>query len=122
MLSELHTLNEIWIRAWLQKDDATVDRLMADDYVYVGPSGLVLDRLAILGIIRSPSYCLDYATRTDVVVRPIGSDAAVIRHRCQSAGAFEGTSFKEDHSCVMVCARRGAVWQVVMEQATPNSR
>src|SRR5258708_28032273 len=37
----------------------SVERLMADDYIYVGPNGLVLDRHAILRIIRSPSYRLD---------------------------------------------------------------
>ena len=65
MLAELQRLNETWNRAWLQKDAATVERLMAEDYLYVGPKGPVLDGPAILGIIRSPSYRLDRSTRTD---------------------------------------------------------
>ena len=48
MLAELQRLNETWTRAWLQKDAATVERLMAEDYLYVGPNGPVLDRPAIL--------------------------------------------------------------------------
>ena len=54
-MSELHDLSERWFQAWLDKDAATVERLAAEDYVYVAPSGLVLDRQAILAIIRSPS-------------------------------------------------------------------
>ena len=62
MLSELHGLSERWFQAWLEKDPATVERLMAEDYLYIGPSGLVLDRQAILAVVRSPSYRLDHGT------------------------------------------------------------
>ena len=122
MLAELHGLNERWNRAWLEKDAATVERLMADDYIYVAPTGFVLDRQAILAIIRSPSYRLDRATRTEVVVRAIGDDAAVVRHRSQSAGSFEGTSFEEDFGGVMVCERQVGQWRIVMEQCSFNSK
>jgi hypothetical protein len=48
----LRDLSERWFAAWLQKDAATVERLAAEDYSYVGPTGLVLDRQAILAVIR----------------------------------------------------------------------
>ena len=44
MLSELHDLSERWFQAWLEKDAETVERLMAEDYLYIAPNGLVLDR------------------------------------------------------------------------------
>jgi hypothetical protein len=122
MLSELHGLNERWNRAWLEKDAGTVERLMADDYIYVAPNGLTLDRQAILAIIRSPSYRLDQATRTGVVVRSMGHEAAVVRHRSQAAGSFEGTSFTDDHTCVMVCEKQAGEWQIVMEQHSFSSK
>jgi hypothetical protein len=120
MLSELEALNETWFQAWLHKDSATVERLMADDYVYIAPSGQTLDREAILEIIRSPTYRLDHGSRSEVVVRPVGTEAAVIRHRWQGAGSYEGTAFEDDHRCVMVCARVASTWQVVLEQCTAN--
>jgi uncharacterized protein (TIGR02246 family) len=116
MGSELHALNERWNRAWLERDAATVERLAAPDYVYVAPNGLTLDRLAILAIIRSPSYRLDGATRTEVVVRLLGPEAALVRHRSRAAGSFEGTSFTDDHRCVMVCEKQAGEWRVVLEQ------
>ena len=118
MSSELQHLSERWFQAWLEKDAATVKRLMAEDYLYIGPSGLVLDRQAILAIIRSPSYRLDYATRTEVVVRAVGQGAAVVRHRYQGAGSFEGTSFTDDHRCVMIWEKHTGEWQLVMEQCS----
>jgi len=122
MVSELHGLSERWFQAWLDKDAATVERLMAEDYVYIAPSGLALDRQAILGIIRSPSYRLDHGTRTEVVVRPLGHEAAVVRHRYQGAGSFQGASFTDDQRCVMVWGRQAGEWRLVMEQCSFSSK
>jgi uncharacterized protein (TIGR02246 family) len=118
MVSELHGLSERWFQAWLDKDAATVERLMAEDYLYVAPSGLVLDRQAILAIIRSPSYRLDHGTCTEVVVRAVGQDAAVVRRRYQGAGSFEGTAFTDDQRCVMVWEKQAGQWRLVMEQCS----
>ena len=122
MFSELHGLNERWNQAWLEKDGATVERLMADDYIYVAPNGLTLDRQAILAIIRSPSYRLDHGTRTEVVVRAVGQEAAVVRHRYQGAGSFEGTPFTDDQRCVMVWEKHDGEWRLVMEQCSFSSK
>jgi uncharacterized protein (TIGR02246 family) len=122
MLSELHDLSERWFRAWLEKDAATVERLMAEDYLYIAPNGLVLDRQAILAVIRSPSYRLDHGTRSEVVVRALGQEAAVERHRYQGAGSFEGTSFTDDHRCVMVWEKQAGQWRLVMEQCSFSSK
>ena len=46
MLMEVLGLSERWYQAWLVKDAATVERLMAEDYLYVGPDGFTLDRQA----------------------------------------------------------------------------
>jgi uncharacterized protein (TIGR02246 family) len=122
MLSELHGLSERWFQAWLEKDAATVERLMAEDYLYISPSGLALDRQAILAIIRSPSYRLDHGTRTEVVVRAVGQEAAVVRHRYQGAGSFEGASFTDDHRCVMVWEKHAGQWRLVMEQCSFSNK
>jgi hypothetical protein len=122
MFSELLDLNDEWNQAWLKKDDATVERLMADDYIYVAPSGMVFNRQAILDIIRSPGYRLDLSTRTDLVVRAIGPEAAIVRHRSQATGALEETSFTDDHRCVMICEKVAAQWRIVMEQHSYSSK
>jgi ketosteroid isomerase-like protein len=122
MFSELNGVDERWYQAWLENDDATVERLMADDYVYVAQNGLVLDRQAILAIIRSPSYRLDHGGRTDVVVRSVGREAAIVRHRWQGAGSLEGTSFTDDYRCVMVWEKHAGEWRLVMDQCSSCSK
>jgi hypothetical protein len=122
MLSDLHRLSERWFHAWLEKDAAIVERLAADDYIYVAPNGSTLDLQAILAIIRSPSYHLDHGTRSEVVVRAVGHEAAVVRHRYQGAGSFEGKSFTDDQCCVMVWGKDKGEWRLVMEQCSFNSQ
>ena len=118
MASELHDLSDRWFRAWLAKDAVTVELLVADDYVYISPNGMVLDRQATLAVVRSPSYRLDHGTRTKIVVRAVGQDAAVVRHHYQGAGSFEGNSFMDDQQCVMVWEKHEGEWRLVMEQCS----
>ena len=118
--AELERLNQMWAQGWLDKDAALVEKLMADEYLYIAPNGQMLDRQAILKIIRSPSYNLYQGTRTEVIIKSLGEGAAVIVHRSRAEGKFEGNSFKEDHRCTMLCVRRGGEWRVILEQCSPN--
>ena len=120
MTAELEHLNQIWEQAWLDKDAALVEKLMADEYVYIAPNGKIMDRDSILKIIRSPSYHLDYGTRTEVVVKAVSQDTAVVVHRAQDRGSLEGKTFKDDNRCTMLCVRRGGEWRIVLEQCSPN--
>jgi thiol-disulfide isomerase/thioredoxin len=122
MNADLERLNQIWLRAWFEKDVALVEKLMADEYVYIAPNGQVLDRQAVLKIIQSPSYHLDNGTRTELIIKPVAEDVAVVVHRWQGEGRFEGKSFRDDHRCSMLCVRRGSEWRVMLEQCSPNNR
>jgi len=108
MPSKLHGLSERWFQAWLEKDAATVERLAAEDYIYVAPNG--------------SSYRLDHGARTEVVVRAVGHDAAVVRHHYQGVGSFEGTSFTDDQRRVMVWEKQAGEWRLVMEQCSFSSK
>jgi uncharacterized protein (TIGR02246 family) len=121
MPTEVRDLSARWFQAWLDKDAETIDHLAASDYVYVGPNGSVLDRQAILAIIRSPSYRLAQGTRREIVVRQLGSDAVLVRHHYEGTGAFEGSEFIDDQRCVMVWEKRAREWRLVMEQCALNS-
>jgi hypothetical protein len=111
-------LSKAWNSAWLENDSATVDRLMAPEYVYVAPNGQILDRRAILGVILSPSYKIHRATWTELQIKVFGNDAAVILDRLQGAGTFNGETFTDDNRCARVCIRRNGAWQIAFEQAS----
>jgi hypothetical protein len=111
-------LSEQWFQAWLDKDAAVIERLAADDYTYVGPGGAVMDRAKILAVIRSPDYRLEHGVRTEVVVRSLGTDAALVRHHYQGSGSFEGSGFTDDQRCVMVWEKRSGRWRLVLEHCS----
>jgi hypothetical protein len=114
----LKQLNDDWNRAWIEKDVAAVEKLMGREYVYVAPNGQVLDRKAILGILRSPGYKIHHGTRTEVVIKPITADTGAVVHHWQGSGSFQDAEFHDDQRCTMLCARRGGQWQVVLEQCS----
>jgi hypothetical protein len=121
MSDDLKHLNKIWNQAWLENNVPLVEKLMAEDYLYITPGGKLMDRNAILNIMKSPSYRLDNSTRTPLVIKAAGEDAAVMVFHSQASGTFEGKSFQDDHKCTMLCVRRGGEWRVLLEQCSPIS-
>ena len=119
MSGDLEHLNKIWNQAWLENNVPLVEKLMAEDYLYIAPGGKLMDRNAILNIMKSPSYRLDSSTRTPLVIKTAGEDAAVMVFHSQASGTFEGKSFQDDHNCTMLCVRRGGEWLVLLEQCSP---
>jgi hypothetical protein len=118
---ELDQLRKSWNAAWLENDSATVDKLMAPEYLYIAPNGQVCDRSTILGVILSPSYKLHRATWTEIQINLFSDSAAVIIDRLQGTGTLNGNTFKDDNRCSRVCLRRNRTWQIVFEQASPIS-
>jgi hypothetical protein len=116
---EIVQLSKAWNAAWLENDAATVDRLMAPEYVYIAPNGQILDRATILGVILSPSYKLHHATWTELQIKVFSNDAAVILDRLQGSGTLNGKTFTDDNRCARLCLCRNGAWQIAFEQASP---
>ena len=116
---QIEHLSKTWNTAWLENDSATVDRLMAPEYVYVAPNGQILDRRTILEAILSPSYKIHHGTWTELHIKVFSNDAAVIIDRFQGTGTFHGNTFTDDNRCARVCLRRNGAWQIAFEQASP---
>ena len=55
-------------------------------------------------------------------LRPASASAALVRHRYEGAGAFEGAEFIDDQRCVMVWEKQAGRWRLVMEQCALNSK
>jgi ketosteroid isomerase-like protein len=114
---EVERISQAWTTAWLQRDVAAIDRLMAPGYIYVSPTGQVLDRATILGVVRSPEYQASGA-RSEVSVTLLGTDAAVIVSRWRGRVRYQGHQFEEDHRCTSVFIQDGHGWRVVVEHAS----
>jgi ketosteroid isomerase-like protein len=124
MMDDLKSASDEWNAAWLNKDVTAVERIAADDYLYISPQGDMLDRSDILGIIRSPTYSLQKGKWTEVSISQLGPDSALLLHRFQGEGEYRGTSFVEDNRLTTIWVRIGAQWKVRHEHCSsiaPNS-
>jgi ketosteroid isomerase-like protein len=115
--SELERTSQAWTRAWLEQDAATVDRLMAPGYVYITPTGQVLDRATILGVVKSPEYRAS-GRRSEVSVMRLGTDTAVLVSRWQGRVSYQGRLFEEDHRYTSVFVRDDQGWRVAVEHSS----
>lgn len=122
MANDPATLTSAWFDAWRTKDASAIEGMIAPDYVYVAPNGAVMDRDAIVAIIRDPTYGITDGTHTDVAVMSLGPNVTVVRHHWRGRGQLRGHTFNDDHQCVMIWYRAAAVWRVVYEQASPVTR
>jgi ketosteroid isomerase-like protein len=116
-LSEIERASQAWTTAWLEHDAAAVDGMMAPGYIYITPTGQVLDRATILDVVRSPEYQAS-GNRSEVSVVPVGPDAAVVVSRWQGRVNYQGRLFEEDHRCTSVFVRDGQRWRVAAEHAS----
>lgn len=98
-------LTSVWFDAWHTKDATAVERMM--------------DREAILAIIKDPSYGLVTGAHTEVVVVPLGPDVTLVRHHWRGHGTLREQAFVDDHQCVMVWFRTEGRWRIRYEQASP---
>jgi ketosteroid isomerase-like protein len=112
-------LTASWFDAWRTKNVMAIEQMIATDYVYVAPNGAVMDREAILAIIKDPSYGIVAGAHSEVTVVQLGLDTSLVRHRWRGHGSIRGTVFVDDHQCVMVWCRTGGRWRVHYEQASP---
>jgi uncharacterized protein (TIGR02246 family) len=115
---EIERLNQAWLDAWLTKDAAAIQAMMAPEYTYIAPNGQVMDRDRILAIVRSPSYRLDRAKGSEVHVTRF-KDSAIVLRRSQSSGSYDGQAFTEDHRCTSVWLRRRKAWRLAWEHCSP---
>jgi uncharacterized protein (TIGR02246 family) len=118
MAAELEAVIAAWQEAWLAKDSSTIAETMTNDYVYVGPNGAIMDRMAILEVVTDPTYGLTSGTHTERVIVMLGDGAALVRRRWQGTGTFRGQRFVEDHRCVTVCDRSSGRWRIRYEQCS----
>src|SRR5688572_1354358 len=111
MRDALETLIAAWHDAWFTKDARGIEQMTAEDYVYVAPNGVILDRAAILQVAGDATYGITGGTHTEGIVVMLAEGAALVRHRWQGTGTFRGQVFVDDHRCVTICDRSSGRWR-----------
>lgn len=103
--------------AWNTKDVATVDRLLAPEYVYFSSNGNLTSRQQTLELLKSPGYKLTFAERTEIKTFRSGA-TVIVSSRWKGKGTYNEEEINDDQRCSLVFAKRKNTWRVLSEHCT----
>jgi ketosteroid isomerase-like protein len=106
--------------AWVNLDREFIERILADDWTVIDPSGRILTKSQVLEeAFVSEDRQVTSATIDDVSVRLFG-DWALVTGRSHAVGQYEGEHIEISLRFTDVFVRQSdAEWKVVASQATP---
>ncbi len=102
-----------WTTAEREGDLAALDRLLAEDFVGVGPLGFTLPKPAWLQRLRSGDLRYETFDLSEVAARVRGDHAAVVTARQDARGFYLGTPVPETLRTTLTLVGEGGRWQLV---------
>ena len=110
-MSDLTDAIDAWTEAERTADTATLERLLTDDFVGVGPLGFMLPKPAWLARHQSGDLTYESFGLEELNARTHG-DAAVITARHVAVGAFQGHPIPETARATVVFSHETGSWQL----------
>ena len=108
----IRQLDKERVQAQINADSAALNRLYADDFIGVGPSGTVRTKPQVLADFTSAELKFQSITTDDVRIRVYG-DAAVETGRSTMVGQDKGKVVPRDTRFTRVWVRKQGVWRLV---------
>ena len=102
-------------RAWNSKDNTTVSRMLAKDYVYFSSTGGHTDRDATLKFLASPDYKLTYVNRSEIKVLSQRDRVAIVSSRWVGRGTYGKEEIDDDQRCGLVFVKEAGRWKLLSE-------
>jgi hypothetical protein len=113
--SLLRQLNDEWVKALVRRDAITLDRIMADDFLFAYPLEGD-DKSEFLDYVASGELRVEYLNRDHVNVR-IWGETAVLTARDQAKWFYKNREWSGNYKIIHVYASRGNEWKLVAVQA-----
>lgn len=116
--THLRTIQQELAAAWIARDRATIERLIAPDWQATHVAGQRLTRPDVFrDMFESDANVIASMTVDEVDVRVFG-DSAVVTGRTRAQGAQAGVPYNVTLRFTDVFVRRGDQWQAVASHAT----
>ena len=114
---EIRRIEFEWGEAFERGDMATLDRLMADEYILTDPLGFVRSKADSLAAIKTREVFFESSKSGDVKVR-INGDTAVVTGRSTFRGRYKGWSMAGQYQYTDVLVKRHGSWRAVSSHIT----
>jgi ketosteroid isomerase-like protein len=115
---EIRQMIEKYRTAILQRDIATLEKIWADDYVFVNAAGDVLTKTERLANIKSGATTLDSIKREENITVRVYQNSAVTTSRVTLKGQYSGQPISGDYRSTLVWVKGPGGWQLVSNQLT----
>jgi ketosteroid isomerase-like protein len=116
---ELRQMNDDWVKALIRADRNTLDRIMADDFIFAYPMEGD-DKAQFIGDVVSGDVRVDHLTRDNTSVR-IWGNTAILTGKDSATWSYKGRDFSGHYKVIHIYAQRDDRWQLVSVQACPIS-
>jgi ketosteroid isomerase-like protein len=114
----VRNLERLYAEAVTRQDVATLDRILADDFIATSSRGEVRNKSHEIDDIKpNPDYALEAFKLDDLNVRIFG-EMAIITGRSTLKAGYKGQSSPSLFRYTRVYAKRKGRWQVVSQQLT----
>jgi ketosteroid isomerase-like protein len=114
---EIENLEAQWRTAVLQNDVATVNRLLADDYLGINPNGTLETKADALALRRAGTTKISSMDPINMKVRVYG-DTAVVTSQVQVEGHDGERDISGRYHYTRVYSHRSGEWKVVSFEAS----
>lgn len=114
---ELRQKNDDWVRALVNRDAQTLNRIMADDCIFTHPLEGD-DKAQFVGDVEAGDLMVEYMYRDRVDVRVYGN-TAVISCRDDCKWIYAGREISGIYRTLHVYSKRADGWQMVAVQSCP---
>lgn len=106
-----------WGEAFERRDFATLDRIMAAEYILTDPLGNVRGKAESLAALATNEVLFE-STKSDNVGVRINGDTAVVTGRSTFRGRYKGWSMTGRYQYTDVLVKRSGAWQAVSSHIT----
>jgi ketosteroid isomerase-like protein len=115
---EVRQAIEKYRTALLQRDTSALEKIWADDYIFVNASGDVLTKAQRLANAQSGATTLDSIKEEENITVRVYQNSAVATSRVTIKGQYSGQPSSGQYRSTHVWVKGSAGWQLVSNQLT----
>jgi ketosteroid isomerase-like protein len=115
---EVRQMIEKYRTAIMRRDMAMLEKIWADDYVFVNAAGDVLTKTDRLANIKSGATTLDSIKQDENITIRVYQNSAVTTSRVTLKGQYSGQPISGDYRSTLVWVKGSEGWQLVSNQLT----
>lgn len=112
MSAEFMRMNREWADAFVKRDKATLERILADDFMSTGPTGAVANKAEYVAGVGNTDTTVEVINVEDGDVRMYG-DTVIVTGRYTMKGKAGGQDIGGPHRYTTVYVKRQGRWQPV---------